>query len=35
MTHTRFKVMGVGITVDEAKGRYYLTVHYGTEVIRK
>jgi hypothetical protein len=35
LVHPRFKVMGIGIVVDEKAKRYYLTSHYGTEVVRK
>lgn len=28
-----YKIIGLGISIDEAKRRYYLTVHYGTEII--
>jgi uncharacterized protein YkwD len=27
-----FEMMGVGVAVDEAKKKFYLTVHYGTEI---
>lgn len=27
-----FRLAGLGIAVDEARGRYYLTAHYGTDV---
>lgn len=28
-----FKEIGLGIAIDEKAGKYYLTVHYGTEII--
>ena len=28
-----FKEIGLGITIDESQNRYYLTVHYGTELL--
>ena len=27
-----FKIVGLGIAVDRSANRYYLTVHYGTEI---
>ena len=30
-----FRKIGVGLTVDEKKHRYYLTIHYATELVNK
>lgn len=30
-----FKIIGLGIALDQAKHKYYLTVHYGTEIVSK
>jgi len=35
LVHKNFAVMGIGIAVDEKKKRYYLTVHYATQVVKK
>lgn len=32
MVNKYFTIIGLGITIDEAKGKYYLTVHYATEL---
>lgn len=33
LVHPYFKTMGLGVTVDAAAKRYYLTVHYASEVV--
>lgn len=30
--HRNFKIIGLGISVDPVRKKYYLTVHYGTEI---
>lgn len=35
MINKNFKQIGIGIVVDETKKKYYLTVHYATQVIVK
>lgn len=32
MVNTDFRLAGIGIAVDEASGKYYVTVHYGTAI---
>ncbi|HMT27237.1 MAG TPA: CAP domain-containing protein [Candidatus Absconditabacterales bacterium] len=32
MVNKYFGIIGLGISIDEAKGKYYLTVHYSTEL---
>lgn len=33
LINKNFRVMGLGVVIDEKAKTYYLTVHYGTEVV--